>query len=51
MENPEGRAEIFNNILNNHELMMEFMQVMKGNEHAMMMKGNNPIMEKNQNKK
>lgn len=37
LDKPETRAEIFNTILNNHELMTEFMKNMKGNEHAMMM--------------
>ena len=37
LDKPETRAEIFNTILENHELMMEFMKNMKGNEHAMMM--------------
>ena len=45
-ENPEDRAEIFKAIVNDHGLMIEFMQAMKGNEHAMMMKGHNPMMEK-----
>lgn len=47
LENQANRTEIFNAILSDHNLMMEFMQAMKGNEHAMMMmKGNNPMMEK-----
>ena len=44
LDKQETRTEIFNNILNNHELMMEFMQAMKGNEHAMMMmKSSSPM--------
>ncbi|GAI70916.1 unnamed protein product, partial [marine sediment metagenome] len=39
------RAEIFNIILNDHELMIDFMKAMKGNKHAMiMMKENHQIM-------
>lgn len=46
LKNPENRIEIFNNILNNHEFMMEFMQSMQGNKHAMtMMQSNNEMME------
>jgi hypothetical protein len=37
LDKPETRTEIFNTILENHELMTEFMKNMKGNEHAMMM--------------
>ncbi|QGY45846.1 hypothetical protein GM418_19855 [Maribellus comscasis] len=40
MDNPETRSEIFNNIMNDHELMLEFMEMMKGNEHATMMMQN-----------
>lgn len=48
LKNKETRNETFNAILNNHELMMEFMDAMKGNEHAMMMmKGNNQMMNDN----
>jgi len=44
LKNKETRNETFNAILNNHELMMDFMAAMKGNEHAMMMmKGNNQM--------
>ena len=45
LEKPETRSEIFNTILNDHQLMMEFMQEMKGNEHAsMMMQNEKPQM-------
>ncbi|MFY9152716.1 MAG: hypothetical protein WAO52_11910 [Prolixibacteraceae bacterium] len=48
LKNKETRNETFNAILNNHELMMDFMAAMKGNEHAMMMmKGNNQMMNDN----
>jgi hypothetical protein len=36
LNKPETRTEIFNTILNDHELMMDFMKAMKGNDHAMM---------------
>jgi hypothetical protein len=42
LNKPETRTEIFNIIAGDHELMMEFMNVMKKNEHAsMMMKSDN----------
>ncbi len=45
LDKPETRTEVFNSILGNHQLMMEFMTAMKGNEHAMMMmQGNNKMM-------
>jgi hypothetical protein len=45
LEKEKSRTEIFNAILNNRELMMDFMQAMKGNEQAMtMMKENNQMM-------
>lgn len=45
LKNKEERIETFNAILNNHELMVDFMDAMKGNEHAMMMmKGNNQMV-------
>lgn len=48
LQNKEERNETFNAILNNHELMMDFMEAMKGNEHAMMMmKSNNQMMDNN----
>lgn len=40
MDNPEARIEVYNNIMNNHELMLEFMEIMKGNDHATMMMQN-----------
>lgn len=43
LDSPEQRTEVFNAILNNHELMMEFMTAMKGNEHASMMMKNNQM--------
>ncbi|MHB9142850.1 MAG: hypothetical protein ACYC25_13325 [Paludibacter sp.] len=46
LKNKETRNETFNAILNNHELMMDFMDAMKGNKHAMMMmQGNNQMMD------
>jgi hypothetical protein len=47
LETPETRTEIYNTILNNHELMMEFMTAMKSNEHASMMMNGNNQMQKN----
>ena len=49
MDNPEARIEVYNNIMNNHELMLEFMEMMKGNEHAIMMmqNGNHQMREIN----
>lgn len=48
LKDKDVRTETFNAILNNHELMMDFMAAMKGNEHAMMMmKGNNQMMNDN----
>ena len=44
LENKETRQELFNTIQNDHELMMDFMQKMKGNQHAMMMINNNNNM-------
>lgn len=45
LDKPESRTEVFNTILGDHQLMMEFMTAMKGNEHAMMMMQNsNPQM-------
>jgi hypothetical protein len=40
LDKPETRTEVFNTILGDHQLMMEFMTAMKGNEHAMMMMQN-----------
>lgn len=41
----DTKTEIFNTILNDYQLMTEFMEAMHGNEHArMMMKGRNPMM-------
>lgn len=37
LEKPVSRNEIFNAILSDHNLMMDFKKAMKGNEHAMMM--------------
>lgn len=37
LEKPESRNEIFNAILSDHKLMMDFKKAMEGNEHAMMM--------------
>jgi hypothetical protein len=42
LENKNTRSEIFNTIMNDHELMMDFISAMKNNQHAMMMmKGSN----------
>jgi hypothetical protein len=40
LDKPETRTEIFNTIVGDHALFMEFTKVMKGNEHAMMMMQN-----------
>jgi hypothetical protein len=37
LNNEKSRNEIFNTILNGHELMMDFIAAMKENDHAMMM--------------
>ncbi len=37
LDKPESRNEIFNTIIDDHKLMMEFKKAIKGNEHAMMM--------------
>lgn len=37
LDKPETRTEVFNTILGDHQLMMEFMTALKGNDHAMMM--------------
>ncbi len=45
LEKPESRNEIFNTILNDHKLLMEFRKAMNENEHAMMMmQGNSQMM-------
>ena len=44
LENQENKTELFNAIQNDHQLMMEFMQNMHGNQHAMMMWKNNQMM-------
>ncbi|WP_159518495.1 hypothetical protein [Sunxiuqinia indica] len=51
MDNPEARIEVYNNIMNNHELMLEFMEMMKGNEHAMMMMQNGNLLNGEMNAK
>jgi hypothetical protein len=40
LDKQETKKEVFNTILGDHQLMMEFMTAMKGNEHAMMMMQN-----------
>lgn len=45
LDKPETRNEVFNAISGNHELMMDFMKSIKGNEHAMMMMKENNQME------
>jgi len=48
LENQETRTEIFNSILNNHELMTDFIHAMNNNSHAMMMMQQNSTMMGNQ---
>lgn len=40
LDKQETRTEIYNTILNDHQLMTEFMKDMKGNKHASMMMQN-----------
>lgn len=49
----DTRTEIFNTILNSHELMMEFMNAMEKNDHAMMMINENDqiMMQQDRNMK
>ena len=44
LDKPETRTEIFKTIMNDHELMMDFIKAMKGNDHAMMMMQNEKTM-------
>lgn len=44
LDKPETRTEIFNTILNDHQLMMEFMNALQENNHAMMMMKDKPEM-------
>jgi hypothetical protein len=45
LQDEQQRNEIFNAIINDHSYMDQFMQSMKGNNHAqMMMKGNKGMM-------
>lgn len=44
LKNQESKTELFNAIQNDHQLMMEFMQNMHGNQHAMMMWKNDKMM-------
>jgi hypothetical protein len=44
LANSESRNEIFNTILNDHKLMMDFKKAMSENEHAMMMMQGNSQM-------
>ena len=44
LNNQETRKELFSAIQNDHELMTDFMQNAKGNQHAMMMMGQNGQM-------
>lgn len=47
LANSESRNEIFNTILNDHKLMMDFKKAMSENEHAMMMmQGNSQMVSK-----
>jgi hypothetical protein len=48
LENQKTRSEIFNSILNNHELMTEFIRAMNNNDHAMMMMREDSYMMNNQ---
>lgn len=41
LSNEQSRTQIFNAIMNDHQLMSEFINAMHGNEHAMMMMQNN----------
>lgn len=48
LNNPQKQDEIFNAILDNHDLMMKFMAKMKENKHAMsMMKSHSSMDETN----
>ncbi|MEZ4900129.1 MAG: hypothetical protein R2806_25040 [Saprospiraceae bacterium] len=41
LQNEASRKQLFEQIASNHEMMMDFMPVMMGNEHAkMMLQGN-----------
>ena len=45
LENSNTRTELFSAIIQNHEYMMEFMETMHSNEHALqMMKGDKKMM-------
>jgi hypothetical protein len=44
LNDEETRSEIFKTILNNHQLMVDFMEAMRDNDHAMMMMQRNPGM-------
>lgn len=44
LDKPETKTEIFNTILNDHQLMLEFMTALKENDHAMMMMKENHSM-------
>ena len=45
LKNPQTKDKVFSAILDDHETMMEFMNKMMSNEHAMMMmKGNKDMM-------
>ena len=51
LDKPETQTEIFNAIVGDHKLMMDFMNVVKENEHAsMMMHERNHPMEKMKSK-
>ncbi len=47
LKNQETRTEIFNTILKDHTLMMDFMQAMKVHKQTMMMKESSQMMENN----
>ena len=44
LKKKDTRTEIFNTIMNDHELMTDFIYAMKGNQHAMMMMRENNMM-------
>jgi len=48
LENQKTRTEVFNSILNSHEMMTEFIHAMNNNSHAMMMMQQNSTMMGNQ---
>jgi len=47
LEKPETRTEIFNSILNDHEVLTEFMKALEENDHAMMMMRHSSLLTDN----